>query len=241
MRWESVEVSGAPQWSHSAVGVQACPNDLMFVFGGASGDLNESERPQGSYANDLHLLDLGATPTSSTRTEIWTSLEHQKPPKSRCDAGMAYDPEQQRLVIFGGWGNRWFNDIQILDVANVVGPPYAISRLAPASGPNLGGTEIVISGKDFRDEPPIVVLFSQGNKQVHTRRRTEVVVVGEPGARVAVRHGCVALFLAWRYWYDCCEGCHLCLTYHRNVFSFLCCVVHLSRIVHYRRTLPVRS
>lgn len=30
---------------------------------------------------------------------------------------MVYDKEQKRLVVFGGFSNRWFNDVSVLNVA----------------------------------------------------------------------------------------------------------------------------
>ena len=148
MRWEAVEVGGNPHWNHTAVGVEACPNGLVFVFGGASGVLEGDDKvaATNAYSNAVHLLDLGANPNSSTRTEVWAEVETEAKPKPRCDTEMVYDAEGQRLLVFGGWGNRWFNDLQILDVASVVGPPYAIAALSPPSGANLGTAAVAVYG-----------------------------------------------------------------------------------------------
>ena len=47
---------------------------------------------------------------------------------------MAFDPSGNRLVLFGGWANKWLGDMHYLDIGSVVGPPYAIMGLKPSIG-----------------------------------------------------------------------------------------------------------
>jgi hypothetical protein len=45
-----------PRWNHGSVAVPACPNGLLFVFGGMSGDLEAEKRAQGWYV--VHVINL---------------------------------------------------------------------------------------------------------------------------------------------------------------------------------------
>ena len=31
--------------------------------------------------------------------------------KARADLGLVYEPKKQEIIVFGGWANRWFNDV----------------------------------------------------------------------------------------------------------------------------------
>jgi len=51
---------GPPRWNHTAVSVFAVPYWKIFVFGGNSGDLNDSNvNPQGTYLSDLCVYETG--------------------------------------------------------------------------------------------------------------------------------------------------------------------------------------
>ena len=62
---------------------------------------------------------------------------------------MVFDEPSGTLIIFGGWCNRWFNDICTCKVTDVVGPPYNIDTISPRMGPLTGGTHAVIHGIGF--------------------------------------------------------------------------------------------
>ena len=51
------------------------------------------------------------------------------------------------------------SSIPLLDVGNIVGPPYAITDMFPKMGPVTGGTDITIFGIDFVNTPNVVVRF----------------------------------------------------------------------------------
>lgn len=36
-----------------------------------------------------------------------------------------YDPKSSSVLVFGGWANRWLGDLARLNVAQIIGPPYA--------------------------------------------------------------------------------------------------------------------
>lgn len=134
---------GPPRWNHTAVSVFSVPNWKAFVFGGNSGDLIESGNPQGTYLNDVCVLDSGSN--RWIRPETIGDV-----PSPRADTQMAFDETSGTLVIFGGWCNRWYNDVCTCKVTDVVGPPYNIDTISPEIGPITGGTHTIISGVGFQ-------------------------------------------------------------------------------------------
>lgn len=114
--WSEVETGafGVPRWNHCAMAIEAVPHWQVVVFGGSvastATDGSGSVRSQGDYSNDLMLLDTGRM--------RWSRLEGEgAPPRARADSCVVYDQEQKRLVFFGGFANRWFNDINVMNVA----------------------------------------------------------------------------------------------------------------------------
>ena len=81
----------------SAVSVVAVPYWKVFVFGGNSGDLSDGgSNPQGSYLNDLAVLDTG--------THFWTRpTVIGTPPSARGETSIVFDPRLSRIILFGGW------------------------------------------------------------------------------------------------------------------------------------------
>lgn len=149
--WEALQLEdptgdsglSLPRWSHSACGVEAIPHWKMFVFGGCTGDLAEGASMRGDFSNGTYILDQG--------TNRWSAPEAVGDvPEPRGDTEMAYDHKAGRLVVFGGWADRWFGDVRTLEVGNVVGPPYAILNCDPVMGPITGGALLSILGIDFR-------------------------------------------------------------------------------------------
>ncbi|CAK4711321.1 unnamed protein product [Aphanomyces euteiches] len=131
-----------PTWNHACVGVQAVPHWKIFMFGGNSGDLNESGNSQGTYLNNVSVLDTGA-------------MQWRQPPLKgesplpRADTAVVYDPASYKVLLFGGWANRWFGDFHILQVNEIVGPPYSVSAIVPASGPITGNSKVKVEGFNF--------------------------------------------------------------------------------------------
>jgi len=159
LTWTHVE-SGTvdpPRWMHSAMSVVAVPSWQVFVFGGCSGD-DESFRSQGQFMNDAWVLDTGRM--------RWSQLEVENAPAPRSEAAMSFDETNKRILVHGGWANQWFNDVHVLDVAPIVGPPYAITELEPRCGPVTGGTRLVIKGLGFDTRVPATCRFTLGKKFV---------------------------------------------------------------------------
>ncbi|KAF4321845.1 hypothetical protein G195_004924 [Phytophthora kernoviae 00238/432] len=153
--WTLVEgthmASELPRWNHASCAVLAIPHAKVFVFGGVVGEAN-NYNAQGSYMNDLSVLDTGEM--------IWSVPEIEgTPPCGRSDTTLAYDDKGSRLIVFGGWANVWLNDMFYLDVSCVVGPPYGITGIYPDFGPITGGTLLVIEGIDFANKP-VTIRFS---------------------------------------------------------------------------------
>jgi len=124
-----------PRWNHSAIMVEAIPSWKYFIFGGETGDFPDGgPRRFGHCVNTACYLDI--------ETMHWTTIQledgdaNTKPlmPTSREYAAMAYDQEQSRLLVFGGWNNGWFNDLFALNVSKIVGPSYAITDIVPSLG-----------------------------------------------------------------------------------------------------------
>ena len=134
---------GAPRWNHAAVAVFAVPFWKIFVFGGNSGDLSEGTNPQGVYKNDMTVLDTGSMAWS--RPTTLGAI-----PSPRAETQIAYDPKGSRIITFGGWANKWFADLSVCKVADVVGPPYSCNSVDPAFGPITGGTKCTIKGMGFK-------------------------------------------------------------------------------------------
>ncbi|DBA03229.1 TPA: hypothetical protein N0F65_011588 [Lagenidium giganteum] len=141
--WSALQVKlPSPTWNHACVSVQAVPHWKIFMFGGNSGDLAESGTAQGTYLNNVMVLDTGSM--SWIQPPVKGEL-----PAPRADTATAYDPATNRLIFFGGWANRWFNDLHVLQANEIVGPPYAISSIEPTSGPITGNSKVKIHGFNF--------------------------------------------------------------------------------------------
>ena len=128
-------------------------NRSMYV----PGELG-TKTAQGTYRNEVQVLDTG--------TMVWNApnVEGDEAPHPRSDSDLVYDAKGSRIFLFGGWANRWFDDLYILDVGSVVGPPYAIMGIKPKIGPITGGQEISIEGLDFVQSNDVVIRFSSRAK-----------------------------------------------------------------------------
>ena len=162
--WSCVEGSfSAPRWNFAACSVMAIPAWKVFVYGGLEGELDGDNNRQGVLCGDITVLDAGLN--------RWTCplIDGHVQPKARADSVLVYDSKSSRLILFGGWANEWLGDIFTLDVAHLVGPPYAIMDLYPQTGPITGSTALQITGIDFVNTKDVVVRFSSqfGTVDVH--------------------------------------------------------------------------
>jgi hypothetical protein len=94
--------------------------DRMVAFGGTFGS--------DSYLNDVWILSLAGAPA-------WTQLTPSgTPPSERSGHSAIYDPLRDRMVVFGGYGGSYLNDVWALSLA---GTP-AWTQLTPAGAPPDG-------------------------------------------------------------------------------------------------------
>jgi dynein heavy chain, axonemal len=135
--------TGGARWNFSAVSVVAVPFWKIFVFGGNSGELYDGGNPQGKYLNDTCVWETG-TNTWVRPSTIGTL------PCERGETPIVYDSKGSRIILFGGWANRWFGDLFVCKVSDVVGPPYSITTITPVLGPITGSTQCTIHGTGFK-------------------------------------------------------------------------------------------
>ena len=119
------------------------------MFGGVVGDFNEGkERHVGEFTIKSVYIDLDPGHFNWYNIEIEEQSERPNP-RSRMAA--FYDDRSFRLVIFGGWSNKWLGDAYGLNVGKIVGPDYAISSMDPDKGQLSGGTKVNIKGIGFNE------------------------------------------------------------------------------------------
>jgi len=156
--WSDVDLSwGMPRWNCAMQLVEAIPSWRVFVFGGSAAF--ESGRSFGEFDDKIGVLDLG----DEYRWDEPTLVVEEEAPilEPREHAAICYDPDESRLIVFGGWANKWFGDVWQINVSSIVGPPYAILRVEPPLGPVTGNMKITVYGVGFHSTTgQVVVQFS---------------------------------------------------------------------------------
>lgn len=152
-KWKQATMKAPmPIWNHACVSVESGPQWKVFMFGGSSGDGAESSSIPGSFLNSVMVFNTG--------TMAWSSPPVKgEPPHPRADTSIVLDTANNRILVFGGWANRWFSDLYVLQVGEIIGPPYAISSIEPSSGPITGNTKVTIGGYKF-NAPSATVRFA---------------------------------------------------------------------------------
>ena len=136
--------------NHQLSAIESVPKYKMFCLTGKKG--------QNEYMNHVDVMDCG--------TLVWnTPKAIGSPPVVREDTAMAYDPKTCKVILFGGWSNRWLGDTWTLNVSPIIGPPYACSKVVPDIGPVFGEAEIVIHGLQFKESDKIEVSFRSGKNE----------------------------------------------------------------------------
>jgi dynein heavy chain len=137
---------GETVWNHSAMAIQSVPSSYVFLFGGQ----NAPRR----FGNSISVLDTGRNKWETPKTVTGA------PPSAREDSQFAYDDSSKSLVLFGGWRQKWLDDVWTLNVAGICGPPYAVASIKPVSGPFTGAAPCVLTGLLFKDSQRISVKFA---------------------------------------------------------------------------------
>jgi dynein heavy chain len=114
----------------------------------------------------LEWTELDGAPSKSVGGASGASTALAEKPKARADSQLIYDPAGKRVLIFGGWSNRWLGDAWAFPVGSVIGPPYAVLKVNPSIGPITGGQEIEIGGEGFEAGSGATVRFIAGRKVV---------------------------------------------------------------------------
>ncbi|GMH84222.1 hypothetical protein TrST_g13493, partial [Triparma strigata] len=143
------EAWGPCRWNFSAISIFAVPYWKIFVFGGNTGDLSDAARPQGTYQSDIQVLECTPEDPEWTRPDVVGTI-----PAPRSDSETVYYPDSGRLVLFGGWANRWFGDLYTCKVDDVVGPPHNVTHIESFEwsnpiGPITGESKMSIFGEGF--------------------------------------------------------------------------------------------
>ena len=140
----------SPLWNHTAQAIESVPSYKMFVFGG--------QKKEFDYSGTVSVLDTGRM--------VWTApVIAGTPPDAREDCSVSYDAKTCNLVYFGGWRQGWLDDLWCLNVAGIVGPPYAVQSVEPATGPVTGNTPVIVKGLGFVESTMVQVKFSDGKRE----------------------------------------------------------------------------
>jgi len=171
--WSDPDIyNDAQRWNHSAIMVEAIPSWKYFIFGGEITNYHEGHpRTFGECDNTSYYLDI--------ETMKWTAIvpEDDIRPPCREYAAMAYDSDQSRLLVFGGWNSGWLQDMFALNVSKIVGPSYAITEIDPPLSQLSGAVPVVIKGCGFKDVT-IKVYFTCGKNPTDVPNKQSIYTSG---------------------------------------------------------------
>jgi dynein heavy chain len=154
--WMEDAPSGPARWSHGAVVVDAIPSPQLYIWGGLTGALTAGKKPSGTFMNDMRLFDVNKNE--------WRELDFKKKLKPRCDANLAFKETTNEFFVFGGWSNKWYNDLWHANMNTIVGPRYNLESVQPTFGSIKGGTIITLKGVNFQNTRNIKVFFDAGDQ-----------------------------------------------------------------------------
>lgn len=159
--WSPIDAGFAPRRLTHTVVYDPPRHRLISLFGS-----------DGSYQNDVWVLPLDPTGTW-TRLVVTGTL-----PSPRRLVTAIYDPERDRLVVFGGFDDHYFNDVYALSLS---GTP-AWTRLFPGGGPPVAGAGHSAIYDPARDR--MLVIFGHDGFSLPSLRRDDVWALslsGTPG------------------------------------------------------------
>jgi dynein heavy chain len=147
--WEDPEINHEiPKWNLNGILAPSIPSWKYFIFGGSCGNFFEGSNRTGSkYVNDTWYLDVDSLEWVPVKLEENEEIV----PSARESPATFYSLDDQRIYVFGGWANDWLNDMWMLPVGNITGPPYAITSIKPTVGPVTGKTKLSIFGAGFKE------------------------------------------------------------------------------------------
>ena len=168
--WIDLDASNRdiPRWSHSAVMVPALPQWKLFIYGGSHEAFEEgTKRSFANLSNQAMYINI----EGELKKSKWIGFEledSEELPQARENASMVYDEHNNRLVIFGGWSNKYMDDIYELNISSITGPQYAIYDINPIIGPYTGNTRCTITGEGFVPHSTYFVEFTVPGKPPQT-------------------------------------------------------------------------
>jgi hypothetical protein len=136
--WERLEPTGGPGPRHQHATAARPGGQTLYIFGGSDGT-------GGSALSDLWSLSFDPL--------TWTELHDGAPeaPSRRVGAGLVYDPEQDRLLLFGGRDDGslgYRNDLWAFDLS-------ARSWRSLAAGDRIGSGETACGRDDSAVAPDL--------------------------------------------------------------------------------------
>jgi dynein heavy chain len=153
--WPEDAPSGPARWSHGSLVVNAIPSPQLYIWGGLTGALSTGKKPSGTYMNDMRLFNFD--------TNEWTELPFTKKMRPRCDTNIEYRNKTGEFFVFGGWSNKWYNDLWRADMNQKIGPPYNLASVEPTYGSIKGNTVLKLVGVKFPNTRNIKVQFDAGD------------------------------------------------------------------------------
>ena len=145
--WSDLAPTGSPptaRYAHAAIYDPL--RGRMVVVGG-------QDNVHVEYLNDVWQLSLGATPA-------WTQLApDEQAPEGRRNAAFAYDPNGDRMLVFGGWSGTSINDVFALGWDPSASYASA-SLVTPPRGAATGEVTIEIAETPFVSGMSVSLLAS---------------------------------------------------------------------------------
>ncbi|PJC30045.1 hypothetical protein CO052_00090, partial [Candidatus Saccharibacteria bacterium CG_4_9_14_0_2_um_filter_41_9] len=128
--WSSFTPSGTvPTDRFTSAGIFDALNQRMIVFGGYTTVDN----------NDTYSITLPSNLTSSVSTQLSPGGTI---PTARSEHAMIYDSANQRMIVFGGWGAAFYNDVKSLSLTS--GTEAWVALTVNGTAPNVRSSHVAI-------------------------------------------------------------------------------------------------
>ena len=110
MKWTKDSVTTPePCYNHAGLACMAVPTWKAFFFGGRHG-VYDKDTDTRKYNDQITVLD------ADNKTWLMPAIGG-KSPTAREDSIMVYDSRNSRMVLIGGWADKLYTDVHLLDVS----------------------------------------------------------------------------------------------------------------------------